>query len=207
MTGLLWDLDGTLVDSVEDIAAAADRMLRDAGLPPLGVARVRAFVGEGARRLVDRCVQAAGGEPGPAHLERFLAAYRAAPVVHTRAYPGIPALLAEVAVPQAVVTNKPEELSRAILARLGLHFPVVIGGDTLPVRKPDPAPVLHAMRLLGVEAALLVGDGPADVGAARAAGIGLLGVGWGISRPEGAGPLLEDVAALRRALAERGLLR
>lgn len=209
MIGLCWDLDGTLIDSADDIAAAVDEMLVARGLPALGSAQVRAFIGDGASRLVDRCVRAAGGTPDPDHLARFLARYHAVPVQHTTVFPGILPLLASVAVPQAIVTNKPEGLSRAVLAALGLtgFFPVVIGGDTLPLRKPDPAPLRLAIARLGVAEAILIGDGPADVGAAQAAGVPIIGVDWGIAAPVGADLRCPDVASLRAALAERGVLR
>lgn len=209
MIGVLWDLDGTLIDSVHDIARAANTMLRELGLAELPVEQIRGFVGDGANKLVDRCVLAAGGALAADQLVVFRSAYRSVPVRDTRVFEGIVALLEDVAVPQAVVTNKPEEITRVILAELGLarFFPVVVGGETLPVRKPAPEPIWHAMRQLGVEDAVMVGDGPADVGAARAAGIPMIGVRWGISEPEGAALLVDDPSALRAALAKRGLLR
>jgi phosphoglycolate phosphatase len=207
MTSVLWDLDGTLVDSAGDIAGAVDRMLAATGRTPLGEARVRSFIGDGAKRLVDQCVSAAGGTPTPDDLTQFLVEYHAFPVVKTRIFDGIADVLAAVRVPQAVVTNKPESLTRIILERLGIagHFRVVIGGDTLPVRKPDPAPVRVALERLGVTTGVLIGDGPADVGAAAAAGIAMIGVGWGIARPVGAPSLVETPGALNRELRERGL--
>lgn len=207
MTAVLWDLDGTLVDSAGDIAAGVDRMLVRTGRRPLGEAVVRGFIGDGAKKLVDRCVTAAGDTPRPADLDVFLEEYRAGLVVRTRIYDGVAELLADVDAPQAIVTNKPEDLSRRILAALDLarHFPVVIGGDTLPVRKPDPEPVHAALRMLGATAGVLVGDGPADVGAAQAAGIPMIGVGWGIARPAGADVLVETVEGLRAELARRGV--
>lgn len=209
MTGVLWDLDGTLIDSVHDIARAVNSMLVELGLPELPVERVRGFVGDGANKLVDRCVLAAGGVLAPDQLPVFRRAYRGVPVRDTHVFAGIEALLADVGVPQAVVTNKPEEITRVILAELGLarFFSVVVGGETLPVRKPAPEPVWHAMRELGVTDAVMIGDGPADVGAARAAGIPMIGVGWGISHPEGAALVVEDPGVLRGELAKRGLLR
>ncbi len=207
MRAVLWDLDGTLVDSAADIAAAVDRMLVRTGRPALGEAVVRGFIGDGARKLVDRCVAAAGSAPDAADLPVFLEEYGAGLVVHTRTYPGISELLARVGAPQALVTNKPEALSRRMLDALGLarHFPVVIGGDTLPVRKPDPEPLRRALRDLGAPDGVLVGDGPADVGAARAAGIPLIGVGWGIARPVGADVSVDRVDQLPDALRALGV--
>lgn len=209
MTAVLWDLDGTLVDSVADLATAIDAMLQDHGLPGLGPAIVGRLVGEGAKNLVDRAVARAGGVPAPGHLADFLARYRARPVARTHLYPGIAEVVRGVAVPQAVVTNKPEDISRTILAHVGLldAFVTVVGGDTVGARKPSPEPVRAAMRACGAAAAVLVGDGPADVGAARAAGIACIGVGWGISQPEGAEVVVSEVGDLAAALAGRGLLR
>lgn len=208
MTAILWDLDGTLVDSAGDIAAALDRTLVASGLSPLGEARVRRFIGDGARNLVTRCVEAAGGTFTDAHLQAFLADYRAHVADRTTIHPpALAGLLPRVVSPMAVVTNKPEGHSHAILATLDLArwFPVVIGGDTLPTRKPDPAPLQVAMARLGVARAVMVGDGAQDVAAARAAGVPVIGVGWGIHRPQGADVLVEDVAALELALRERGV--
>lgn len=207
-TAVLWDLDGTLVDSAGDIAAAVDRTLLQSGLSALGEATVRGFIGDGARKLVDRCVTAAGGTPTDDHLAQFLDAYRDHLVDHTRVHPPeLIGLLAELRAPMAVVTNKPEALTRGILEALDLarFFPVVIGGDTLPTRKPDPAMLLEALRLLGALDGVLVGDGPADVGAARAARMPMIGVTWGIAVPVGADVLVDDVDALAGALAARGV--
>ncbi|MDP2314071.1 MAG: HAD-IA family hydrolase [Pseudomonadota bacterium] len=204
---VLWDLDGTLVDSAADIAAAVDAMLTRTGRAPLGETVVRGFIGEGARRLVDRCVEAAGGTPTEADVAAFLEAYGAALVVRTRVYDGLRAVLDDVRAPMAIVTNKPEGFSHAIAERLGLarYFPVVIGGDTLAVRKPDPAPLFEALRRLDVREGVMVGDGPADVGAAKAAGMPMIGVGWGIATPHGADYAADTPDALRRALAMAGI--
>lgn len=206
---VLWDLDGTLADTATDIALTVNEMLVGAGLPPLPLTDVHTMIGSGAGHLVDRAVRAAGGLPEARHLHAFLEGYRAQPRRVAELYPGIAALLAEVRTSQAVVTNKPAGVSRALLGALGVagHFPVLVGGDTLPVRKPDAAPVHTAMRELGCTAAVMVGDGPHDVGAARAAGIPCIGVGWGIGVPAGADRTVRDVPALREALAAYGALR
>jgi phosphoglycolate phosphatase len=204
---ILWDLDGTLVDSAADLAAAVDRMLVRTGRPALGEAVVRGFIGDGARRLVDRCVTAAGGTPTGEDLDVFFAEYGAGLVVRTKVYDGLRDVVAAVRAPMAVVTNKPEAFSRQILDALDLtvFFPVLVGGDTLPVRKPDPAPVWEALRRLGVDRAVLVGDGPADVGAAQAAGIPMIGVDWGIAVPAGAPVRVGSPRALADALVGAGV--
>ncbi len=206
---VLWDLDGTLADTATDIALTVNEMLEASGLPPLRLLDVHAMIGAGAKNLVDRAVHAAGGEPDPRHLERFLAAYRAQPRRVAELYPGVAELLAAVRVPQGIVTNKPEGIARALLAALSVdrHFGVIIGGDTLTVRKPSAAPVLAAMRALNVSSAVLVGDGPHDVGGAQAAGIPCIGVTWGIGVPAGASRVVRSVPALRDALAARGACR
>ena len=205
---ILWDLDGTLVDSAGDISAAIDRMLVGTGRASLGEACVRGFIGDGARRLVDRCVLAAGGVATERDFSLFLDEYRAGLVVRTAlAPPDLRGLLDALPGPMAVVTNKPEAFTRAILQRLDLarYFPVVIGGDTLSVRKPDPAPLLEALRRLGAEEGVLVGDGPADVGAAQAAGVWMIGVDWGIAAPVGANERVGSVPSLAGALRARGV--
>jgi phosphoglycolate phosphatase len=205
---VLWDLDGTLVDSAADIASAIDHTLAARGLAPIGLARVRGFIGDGARYLVERSWAAAGGTAGPDDVAAFLAYYAEHLVDTTHLHPpDIVELLARIDAPQAVVTNKPEANARRVLETLGLtpYFPVVIGGDTLPTRKPDPAMLHEALQRLGATRGVLVGDGPADVGAARAAGMWMIGVDWGIGQPVGADVRVGTVQALRAALAAAGV--
>lgn len=202
VVGVLWDLDGTLVDSAADIAANVNRALTGAGLPAQPEARVRLFIGDGARSLVRRCAEAAGGRFDEALLASFLAHYLEHPAEHTRLHPpellGLLRGLRDEGVPMGVVTNKPLAVTLALLGALGLldFFGVVVGGDSFPEKKPDPRPVREAMAALGVRRAALVGDGPQDVAAGRAAGVPVVGVGWGIARPEGADVRVEDVAGL-----------
>ncbi len=200
---VLWDLDGTLADTGADIAMTVDEVLVESGLPPLGEARVRAFVGDGARLLIDRAVSAAGGEPGPEHVARFFAIYQARPRRVAALYPGIGELLEQIIVPQAVVTNKSAGIARALLDELGVldRFACVIGGDTLALRKPDPAPLAEAMRRIGIATCVMIGDGPNDIGAAKAAGVPVIGVEWGIGRPDGADIRVSSVSRLRVVLA------
>ena len=205
---VLWDLDGTLVDSGTDIANAIEHTLVARRLPPIGAARVRGFVGDGAKQLVERSWAAAGGTAGPDDVAAFLAYYGEHLVDTTHIHPpDIVELLARIDAPQAVVTNKPERNARHVLEVLGLarYFPVVIGGDTLPTRKPDPAMLHEALARLGAPRGVLVGDGPADVGAARAAKMWMIGVDWGIGQPVGADVRVGTVEALRAALAAAGV--
>jgi phosphoglycolate phosphatase len=185
-----FDLDGTLVDSRLDLAEAVNRARADLGLPPLAVAQVLGMVGEGARNLVRRAL---GGDPEPALLERafesFLAHYDRVCLERTRPFPGVDGLVRRLAgrLPLAVVTNKPERFSRRIVEHLGWGalFAAVIGGDTLPVRKPDPAVLRLAAERLGVAPGelLLVGDSRVDAEAAEGAGARLVLVAWGFARP------------------------
>lgn len=206
---VLWDLDGTLVDSAADIALVVDELLDHIGLPPLGEARVRGFVGDGARSLIDGCVRAAGGDPCDAHAAWFLARYQAFPCRLSRPFPGLLELVTSLNAPQAVVTNKPESISRDLLGALGFadRLVVVIGGDTLAVRKPHPDPLHLAMERLGVSDAVMVGDGPHDVHGGHAAGLPVIGVEWGIGNPDGADVRVADAAELAEALAAYGVGR
>jgi phosphoglycolate phosphatase len=179
------DLDGTLLDTLDDLASSVNAALASVGRPPRAREEIERFVGEGARMLLARAV-------APHHelLEPALAAwwtdYRAHCLLHTRPFPGVPALLTRSGRRLAVHTNKPGSLARQILAGLGLldRFAVVTGGDEAP-RKPDPAGALAIMRRLGARArdTVFIGDSPTDVRTARAAGVTLVGVTWGF-RPE-----------------------
>jgi phosphoglycolate phosphatase len=185
---LLFDLDGTLVDSVPDLAAAANALLGELGRPPLNLAQVTGMVGDGAPKLVERALAAsgAGDTPLPAALDRFLALYEADPTRLTRPYDGVPAVLDELAAAGwrlGVCTNKPERATRAVLAGLGLDrfFAVVLGGDSGPTRKPDAGPLRTALGRLGSapDSAAMIGDHRNDVAAARAAGMAVVFARYG----------------------------
>ncbi|GLX16104.1 phosphoglycolate phosphatase 1 [Pseudomonas straminea] len=188
---VMFDLDGTLVDSVPDLATAVDRMLVELGREPAGVERVRQWVGNGARVLVRRALaggldhSAVGEAESDEALARFLDIYADCHELITL-YPGVHELLealSTAAVELAVVTNKPERFVAPLLEQVGLggYFRWIIGGDTLPQQKPDPAALLQVMRLAGVTAAqsLFVGDSRSDVLAARAAGVPCVAVSYG----------------------------
>ena len=175
---LIFDLDGTLIDSAPDIRAAVNRMLAGEGLGPLDLPTVTSFVGNGMPKLVERVMAAKGIDPAPhkALTQVTLDHYNAAPSALTRPYPGVPQALAALEAAGhrlALCTNKPEAPARAILADLGLarHFPVVIGGDTLTVRKPDPAPALECVKAMGGGDAAFIGDSEVDAATAEAAGL------------------------------------
>lgn len=188
---VMFDLDGTLVDSVPDLATAVDRMLVELGREPAGVERVRQWVGNGARVLVRRALaggldhSAVGEAETEQALARFLELYADCHELITL-YPGVHELLealSTAAVELAVVTNKPERFVAPLLEQVGLggYFRWIIGGDTLPQQKPDPAALLQVMRLAGVsqEQSLFVGDSRSDVLAARAAGVPCVAVSYG----------------------------
>ncbi len=188
---VMFDLDGTLVDSVPDLAAAIDKTLCDLGRPAAGVAQVRDWVGNGARVLVRRAL--AGGLQhehvdetlAEQALELFMQHYAVNHAL-TQVYAGVkPTLdwLREQQVELAIVTNKPERFVAPLLDEKGLggYFRWIVGGDTLPQQKPDPAALLHVLQLARVDAAhaLFVGDSRNDVLAARAAGVPCVALSYG----------------------------
>ena len=177
---LIFDLDGTLVDSAPDLATALNALLAEFGKPGLAESTVRAMVGDGAGVLVQRGLAAAGlGDADqPAALQRFLALYRDCLIDRTRAYPDVEAVLEALKAAGhtlGVCTNKPFDPTQRILAALKLDrfFDAVIGGDSLAQRKPDPEPLLETIRRLGgsPEHAVMIGDSANDVACARAAAV------------------------------------
>jgi phosphoglycolate phosphatase len=188
VTGLIvFDLDGTLVDSARDLADASNALVAEYGGAPLGLAQVTAMVGEGAAVLVRRALQAAGLDPDtPGALARFLELYDERLTTHTRPYAGIPEALVALRRSSrtlAVLTNKPQRPTTEILSRLGLTpaFAWVTGGDTAAGRKPDPAGLLAIVDRAGAtpESTVLVGDSPVDLATARHAGTRICLVRYG----------------------------
>lgn len=192
---IVFDLDGTLTDSLPDIAVSVNHALVRLGLPPIDIRRVREHVGEGVRRLIARSLDPRGAIDAPEDtrlfglaLDLFLRHYRAHAVCWTRPYPGVVDVLDALSGrPLAVLTNKPIEMTRRILAELSLasRFTEILGGDSLPERKPSPVGLVHLARSHGVapRRTLMVGDSGIDMRTARAAGAGAAGVTWGY-RPE-----------------------
>ena len=193
-TGLLFDLDGTLLDSVPDLATAVDAMLLGANLPLAGEPRVRDWVGNGAKVLVERALAYAHNcereEVERAELlyqhQQFLAFYRECSSLHSKLYEGVmPALQhwQQQGLKMAIVTNKPAEFITPLLERFQLRgfFSVLVGGDTLVTRKPDPAPLLYACKQLQLNSSecLMIGDSETDVRAAKAASIPVVAVSYG----------------------------
>lgn len=188
---IAFDLDGTLVDTVPDLAAAVDSMQTALGRPAHGEAQVRDWVGDGMERLVRRALtNDPAAEPDVNLLARgwplFLDAYAARPCVHSRFYPGAEQSLKQLRAAGyrlACITNKHSRFTDLLLGALGVYdlFTLVLSGDSLPRRKPDPLPLQHAGEQLRVTAAqmLMVGDSITDVRAARAAGVDVVGVSYG----------------------------
>lgn len=179
---LVFDLDGTLIDSAPDIHHAANRLMAELKLPAFDLTTITSYIGNGIPVLVERCLQAAGDAGRGVALDdaiaRFKSFYAEEPALRTRPYSGVEDALATWAAAGSglgVVTNKAEDLSRAALRDLGLagHFATVIGGDTLATKKPDPRGLLLAIEQLGAtpEAALYVGDSEVDAETAANAGV------------------------------------
>jgi phosphoglycolate phosphatase len=186
ISGVVFDLDGTLVDSRRDIAEAANHALAKAGLPQLPHDELESFVGDGAPSLMARAARVDIEDPKTQLMVAdFLDYYAEHPIDHTAPMAGaLDALDALSAYPLGVCTNKPRRTSIAVLRGLQLEarFKGVVAGDDLPQRKPDPAMVHEAARKLGVPVTeiVMVGDGPQDVLSGRAAGAYTIGVRGGI---------------------------
>jgi phosphoglycolate phosphatase len=177
---VIFDLDGTLIDSVPDIHASANRAFAPLG-QSFSRAEVQGFVGRGAPNLISRLAQSRGlpgtGAAFDDLLARFLEIYEQSHGL-TALYPGVPTALDDLARTGArlgICTNKPIGPTRAVLAHFGLGcFGAVVGGDSLPVKKPDPAPLLHVLDLLGGGPVIFVGDSEVDAETAQAARVPFL---------------------------------
>lgn len=194
---VLIDLDGTLVDSVPDLAYSVDQTMLELGLPTRGEAAVRTWVGNGVRTLVERALTNDLHMPAdPLELEKTLAVFMRIYADNTsqrsRIYPGVLAGLDFLQscnnLKIACVTNKAEQFTHKLLRDLGLfeRFALIISGDTLPEKKPHPLPLLYAAEQLGVPAtdSLMLGDSKSDVKAARAAGFKIIAVSYGYNHGE-----------------------
>ncbi len=175
---MLFDLDGTLLDTAHDLADALNELRRREGLEPLALARIRDFVSHGSSALVRLAFPRVSESEFLSLRDRLLEIYGGALAVHTRPFEGMLELLEHLErerTPWGVVTNKPQSLAEPLLEALGLarRAAVIVGGDTLPERKPHPLPLLYAAGRLGVAPAetVYVGDAERDVLAARAAGM------------------------------------
>jgi phosphoglycolate phosphatase len=183
---VLFDLDGTLLDTAPDMAAALNALRRLEGLEPLPFPEIRPHVSHGAARLIKIGFDCDSGERFEALRSRFLDLYRADLAVGTRPFEGIDGILGELerqGIAWGVVTNKPGWLTDPLMSALGLHERAgcIVSGDTLPERKPHPMPLLHAAKLLETEPGdcIYVGDAERDIQAGRAAGMKTLVAGFG----------------------------
>jgi phosphoglycolate phosphatase len=215
---LIFDLDGTLVDSVPDLRAALNEMLRERGRRPLSMPAVKRLVGDGVPTLVARALAATGADPAEAApaLPRFLEIYEANAATLTRPYPGVPETLAALrrrGYRTAICTNKPQRATIAVLQGLNLAalFDGIAGGDRFAVRKPDPGHLLGLIAELGAgrEATAMIGDNENDAAAARGAAVPFLLMRYGYARVEPdslpADALLDHFCDLPRALENLGL--
>lgn len=214
---ILIDVDGTMVDSVPDLAYCVDELMKSLGRPVHGEAKVRNWVGNGVERLVRRAlVGQLDGEPPEEDYARaypvFVELYAVNTSRRSRLYPGVRAgidWLKSEGYRLGCVTNKAARFTLPLLTDLGVRddFELVVSGDTLPVKKPDPAPLLHAARHFGVAPgeSLMVGDSVSDVKAARAAGFQIVCMSYGYNH--GVDIRTADPDAVLDSLAElRGLL-
>lgn len=184
---VLFDLDGTLIDSAPDLAAAADKLREVRGLDALGLPSYRHMAGAGARGMLKVAFGIAPDSPEyEAFKEEFLDNYGSAMTVHTRAFVGVPELLGALealATPWGIVTNKAERFALPLVREMAVlsGAQVVIGGDTTPFAKPHPAPLLEAARRMGLspEQCLYVGDDERDIVAGRAAGMLTVAAAYG----------------------------
>ena len=185
---LMLDLDGTLVDSVPDLAAAINRMLAPRGLAPYSEPEIKAMVGDGTPKLVERAFAGRHTpEDATAHAD-FLADYALHTTDVTRPFPGVPETLARLSDSGwrlVVCTNKPEAPARTLLANLGLlgFFSTLGGGDSFPFRKPDPRFLAATLDAAGAtqNRAIMVGDHPNDINGAAGIGIPSIFAAWGYS--------------------------
>ncbi|MCR6661926.1 MAG: phosphoglycolate phosphatase [Luteimonas sp.] len=184
--GVLFDLDGTLLDSAPDMLATVNRMRLARGKPAMALDEIRPHVSRGARAMSSAAFPEVPVEQVPGLVPEFLDLYREELGRHSRPFDGIEAMLAALENDDAVwgiVTNKPEYLAREILPQLGweTRSAVLIGGDSLPERKPHPLPLLHAAEAIGIAPAdcVYVGDDRRDIDAARAAGMPSVVALWG----------------------------
>jgi phosphoglycolate phosphatase len=213
---LIFDLDGTLVDSLADLRTAINRLLQELGLPPISLAEARDMLGDGASAFVGRALEDRGVKPNPAEharlTRRYLDFYEAHPARDTWPYPGVPETLERLRRSGhgcAVCTNKPKRAAEAVLEAVGLaqFFAAVVCPEDVLNRKPHPDHLAAAIAALGPDAmdAVMIGDSANDVRPARALGIPVVVVDYGYSlepvRSLGADLVLRRFADLEAALA------
>ncbi len=187
---VLFDLDGTLLDSAPDMVATVNRMRATRGRPPMPLEALRPHVSKGSRAMSAAAFPELGGEVPGEMIREFLDVYEQELGRHGAPFAGVAELLAAIEAAGSrwgIVTNKPEYLARQVLPKLGWdsRSAVLVGGDSLPERKPHPLPLLHAAQAVGVDIAdcAYVGDDERDIVAARAAGMHSVVALWGYRLP------------------------
>lgn len=221
---VLIDVDGTLVDSVPDLAYCVDEMMQLLGMPVHGEAKVREWVGNGVERLTRRAlIGRLDGEPDEALFQKaypiFLDLYAENTSKRSVLYPGVKeglAYLKSAGYKLGCVTNKAAQFTVPLLRDLGVYneFEIVISGDDLPVKKPDPGPLLHVAKHFGVapEQSLMIGDSVSDVKAARAAGFQIVCMSYGYNhgvdireaKPDAVIDSMAELEGLLEAAAQQG---
>lgn len=222
---VLIDVDGTLVDSVPDLAYCVDEMMAQLAMPAHGEAKVREWVGNGVERLVRRAlIGQLDGEPDEALFSKaypiFLDLYAENTSKRSILFPGVEeglAYLKRAGFRLGCVTNKAAQFTIPLLKDMGVHdeFEIVVSGDTLPRKKPDPLPLLHVAEQLGVSAekSLMLGDSVSDVKAARAAGFQIICMSYGYNhgmnirdaRPDAVIDSMAELEALLDAAPQQGV--
>jgi len=212
---IVWDLDGTLIDSAPDLCRALNAVLAESNCEPLEVDMVKTMIGNGVPKLVERGFNAVGeylsDEELDAMVEKFAVNYSANPTLYTRLYPGVVEALETLAaagVKQGLCTNKPEAVTRSILRELDIdqYFSAVVGGDTTDTGKPDPMPLQFCIDTMGatVGGTIMIGDSAVDAGTARALGIPIGLVAHGYRDTDladiDADFLVEDIASVPEVL-------
>ena len=215
---VIWDLDGTLIDSAPDICRSLNAVLNDFGHDALTEARVRPMIGDGVAKLLERGFEAVDVAVDRCLAEeatqRFMVHYAESPAGLTRLYPGAQSSLEGIAglgIKQGICTNKPEAVSRAVLHDLGIdhHFRAIVGGDTARKKKPDPEPLERCLALMeaSADSSLMIGDSEVDIATARTLGIpiGLVTFGYARSAVSTLDTdfLIEDLAELPSMLGRR----
>lgn len=214
LPALVFDFDGTLIESAPEIRTCLNALLEQYGRPSLSLPEVEGMIGEGVGKLVERGFRATGGLPEDfdAALVRFIGMYESAPIEDTPVYAGVPETLAALHAAghvMAVCTNKLYAPTMKILEGLGFagYFQVVAGGDTFSVRKPDPGHLLGVLDRLGIarDGAIMIGDSPNDITCAIEAGVRSIALSYGYSRVPpaelGADLLIDRFTDLPQAIA------
>lgn len=219
INGIIFDLDGTLVDSAPDLHRAANRLMAETGRRDLTVREVTMMIGDGVPKLVERCFEATGDVPGAealaAHTRRYLELYEPHAADLSAPFPGVIETLARLngTYPMVVATNKPLAASMEILEKLGVapYLAAIVAGDSIPgVKKPDPRHLQAALEKIDVGAgeAVMVGDNANDVAASRAAGVKVILMSYGYTKVPtaelGADLVIDAFAELPNAIARLG---